>query len=157
MKDCLKPHKNLETETQLKTIIQKIQNLMYEPKNNSTIENMLKEASKFIKAPERVLDLNVIEHYESWTDLDGLVGELTMEVPVLKEVSKEDFLSIVQWIREAMENGQETDEISIEYWMNFYREFFTLNFPDIEDDELFDEIFEDTSLDELVAIAFPEA
>lgn len=157
MKDCLKPHRNLETETQLKTIIQKIQNLMYEPKNNSTIENMLKEASKFIKAPERVLDLNVIEHYESWTDLDGLVGELTMEVPVLKEVSKEDFLSIVQWIREAMENGQETDEISIEYWMNFYREFFTLNFPDIEDDELFDEIFEDTSLDELVAIAFPEA
>lgn len=157
MKDCLKPHKNLETETQLKTIIQKIQNLMYEPKNNSTIENMLKEASKFIKAPERVLDLNVIEHYESWTDLDGLVGELTMEVPVLKEVSKEDFLSIVQWIREAMENGQETDEISIEYWMNFYREFFSLNFPDIEDDELFDEIFEDTSLDELVAIAFPEA
>lgn len=50
---------------------------MYEPQNNSVVENMLKEAAKYIKAPDRVLDLAVIEGYESWTDLDGFVGELT--------------------------------------------------------------------------------
>ncbi len=156
MKDHLKPRRNLEAEKQLKSIIREIQSLMCNPKNNSVIEDKLKEAAQFIKASNRVLDLTVIEHYEEWTDLDGLVGELTMEVPVMSTISKEDFLSIVQQIREVIESGQAPDNMRLDYWMDFYREFFEVNFSNIDNvDDLFDAIFEDTSLDELVDIAFP--
>mgnify|MGYP007123092889 CR=1 FL=1 len=155
MEDYLKPHRDLESKRQLKTIIQKIQSLMYEQKNIAVIENMLKEATEFIKASDRVLDLTVIESYESWTDLDGLVGELTMEVPMLSAVSKEDFVSIVQLVREAIKTEQTPNDVPLDYFMNFYREFFSLNFPNTTDD-LFDEIFEDTSLDKLVDMVFPQ-
>ncbi|MDE7271515.1 MAG: hypothetical protein K2N95_00395 [Lachnospiraceae bacterium] len=155
MKDCLKPHRDLEAEVQLKTIIQQIQSLMDEPKNDSAVENLLIEASKYIKASDRVLDLTVIEHYEDWTDIDGIVGELTMEVPVLQAVSKEDFLSIVQEIREVIESGQAPDNMRLDYWMNFYRELFALNFPNAENVDLLDAIFEDTSLDDMIEVAFP--
>ena len=156
MKDYLKPHRDLDAEKRLKSIIEEIESLMGDPKNDSTIENKLKEAAQFIKAPDRVLDLTVIEQYTAWTDLDGLVGELTMEVPVLSSISKEDFLSIVQQMREVIKSEQAPDNMQWDYWMDFYREFFEVNFANIDDaEDLFDEIFEDTSLDELVNIAFP--
>lgn len=155
MKDCLKPHRNLEAEEQLKILIQKIQSLMDDPKNYSVIEQMLQQASVFIKAPDRVLDLIVIEQYDEWTDLDGLVGELTMEVPVLQDISKEDFLSIVQWIRTVIKSGKEPENMRLDYMTDFYRNFFILNFPQIKDiDDLFDKLFEDVSLDELINLAF---
>ena len=156
MKDYLKPHRDLDAEKRLKSIIEEIESLMGDPKNDSTIENKLKEAAQFIKAPDRVLDLTVIEQYTAWTDLDSLVGELTMEVPVLPSISKEDFLSIVQQMREVIKSEQAPDNMQWDYWMDFYREFFEVNFANIDDaEDLFDEIFEDTSLDELVDIAFP--
>ncbi len=156
MKDCFKPHRNMEAETQLKTMIQKIESLMYESQNDAIIENLLKEASKLVKAPDRVLDLTVIEHYGGWTDLDGLVGELTMEVPKLDGISKEDFLSIVRWIRAVIKNEQKMDPIRLDYWMDFYSTFFELNFPNRKEVDLFNKIFEETPLDELVNIAFPD-
>lgn len=159
MKDYLKPHRDLEAEVQLKTIIQKIQSLLDESKNDSkndsAVDDLLIEASRYVKASDRVLDLTVIEHYEDWTDLDGLVSELTMEVPVLQAVSREDFLLIAQEIRAVIESGQAPDNMRLDYWMNFYREFFAINFPSVEHVDLFDEMFEDISLDELAAIAFP--
>lgn len=156
MKDCLRPHRDSDAEKRLKLIIQEIQSLMCDPENNWMIENKLREAAQFIKAPNRVLDLTVIEHYNGWTDLDGLVGELTMEVPVLDTVSKEDFLSIVQQMRKIIKSGQAPDHMRLDYWMDFYRVFFELNFADIDHvEDLFDKIFEDTSLDELIGIAFP--
>ena len=155
MEDYLKPHRNLEAERQLKTIIQKIQSLIYKPENNAAIRDMLREASKFVKASDRVLDLEVIESYESWTDLDGLVGELTMEVPTLSFVSKENFISVIQLVREVIDTECTPNDLPLDYFMNYYREFFSLNFSDIGDD-LFDELFEDTSIDKLVDMAFPQ-
>lgn len=152
MRDCLRPHRNLAAETRLKTMIQRIQSLMYQPENHSTVEKMLEDASKLVKAPNRVLDLEVIGHYEGWTDLDGLVGELTMEVPVLTDISREDLQEIVQEMRGVIESGQAPDHMSLDYWMNFYREFFALNFPGVED-ELYDAVFEDIELDEVVEMA----
>lgn len=152
MRDCLRPHRNLAAETQLKTMIQRIQSLMYQPENHSTVEKMLEDASKLVKAPNRVLDLEMIEHYESWTDLDGLVGELTMEVPVLSDICREDLQEIVQEMRGVIESGQAPDPISLDYWMDFYREFFALNFPSAED-ELYEAVFEDIELDEVVEMA----
>lgn len=154
MRDCLRPHRNLAAETRLKTMIQRIQSLMYQPENHSTVEKVLEDASKLVKAPNRVLDLEVIEHYESWTDLDGLVGELTMEVPVLTDISREDLQEIVQEMRTVIKSGQAPEPISLDYWMDFYREFFALNFPGVED-ELYDAVFEDIGLNEVVEMALP--
>lgn len=154
LQDYLKPHRNLDAEKRLKTIIQQIQSLMDEPEHTIIVENMLKEASKLIKAPNRILDLSVIEHYESWTDVDGLVRELTMEVPLLLAVSKDDFVSIVQGIREVIEGEQVVDDMPLNSYMDFYRMFFSLNFPNVSDDKIFDEIFEDTTVDKLIEIAF---
>lgn len=152
MKDCLKPHRNVDAENQLKSFIKQIQTLMEEVDHNSIVENMVKEAAKLVKMPNRVLDLTVIEHYDSWTDIDGLVAELTMEVPKLLAISKEDFISIVQEIRHVIESGQPPASMPLDYYMNFYRTFFETNFPAIEG--LFDEIFEDTSLEKLIELAF---
>lgn len=156
MDEYLKPHRDLESERQLKAIIREIQSLMYEPKNNSVVEHLLKEAAKFVKAPDRVIDLAVIEEYESWTDLDGLAGELTMEVPVLTAVSKEDFISIIQLIREVIETEQTPNDVPLNYFMDFYREFFSIHFLN-KADSLFDEVFEDTSLGQLVDMAFSQS
>ncbi len=154
MKDCFKPHRNLADESHLKEIIEKIQSQMHEPESHSIIEALLKEAEAYIKAPNRILDLTVIEQYDEWTDLDGLVGELTMEVPKPETISEEDFLSIVQYIQETIATEQFPDTIRADYWLDFYREFFALNFPNAEPDELLDEIMESASPEELVRIAF---
>lgn len=153
IREDLKPHPDREAESQLKSLIKEIETLLNEPAEDSTVGEKLKEASRYVKAPDRVLDQSVIENYDSWTDLDGLAGELTMEVPRLTDISKEDFKSLVGWIREVIET-QETGGIRFDYWMNFYTTFFELNFPDVEEVDLFDEICEGTPLEELVGIAF---
>lgn len=152
IRDDLKPHRNQEAEKQLKLIIQDIEALMCEPENETIIESKLKEAAEFVKSPDRVLDLTVIENYESWTDLDGLVGELTMEAPKRIDISEKDFIALVQWIRENVVNG--TDDIDLQYYFDFYKAFFELNFPDKKEINLFEEIFEDTPVDKLIDFAF---
>lgn len=153
MRDCLRPHRDLEAETQLKTVILQIQSLMYEPENRAAVEKLFEDAAKLVKAPDRVLDLAVVENYEDWTDLDGLVGELTMDVPEVPDISREDLCEIVQEMRAVIGQNQAPDNISLEYWSNFYREFFAVHFPETGD-ELFDAVFEELSLDEVVGIVF---
>lgn len=97
MKDHLKPYRNLEAEKQLKAIIQQIEVLMDNPQNTYIIENLLKESVKFIKGPDKVLDLTVIENYESWTNIDDLVRELTTEIPVLS-LTREELADLVEEI-----------------------------------------------------------
>ncbi len=156
MKESLKPHRDIYAEAQLKEIIGEIQALLHESKGDA-VDELLKKAAQFIKSPDRVLDLEVIEHYEGWTDLDGLAGELTMEVPRLENISKEDFTEIVLWIRKAVENEQEMGDIRPDFLMDFYREFFALHFPDAGDGELLDEIFDGAPLEKLLGIAFPDS
>ena len=95
MKNHLQPHRNLESERQLKAIIQQIEALMYEPENKHEVEKLLRKATKFIKAKDMSLDLDVIRHYDGWTDLDTLVTELTMELPA-SQLSREDLADIVE-------------------------------------------------------------
>ena len=97
MKNHLKPHRNLESERQLKAIIQQIEALMYEPENKHEVEKLLRKATKFIKAKDMSLDLDVIRHYDGWTDLDTLVTELTMELPA-SQLSREDLADIVEML-----------------------------------------------------------
>jgi hypothetical protein len=97
MKNHLKPHRNLESERKLKAIIQQIEALMYEPENKHEVEKLLRKATKFIKAKDMSLDLDVIRHYDGWTDLDTLVTELTMELPA-SQLSREDLADIVEML-----------------------------------------------------------
>ena len=78
-----------------------------------------------------------------------------MEIPQLPTVSKEDFISIVQYIREVIESRETPDNMPLDCWRDFYIVFFTLNFPNVDSDDLFEEMFEDTSIDTLVDMVFP--
>lgn len=60
----------------------------------------------------------------------------------------------MQYIQETIATEQFPDTIRADYWLDFYREFFALNFPNAEPDELLDEIMEGASPEELVRIAF---
>lgn len=155
MKDYLKPHRNLDAERQLKAIILQIESLMNKSENTPTIEEMLEEAAKLVKSSDRILDLTVIEDYESWTDLDGLVCELTMEIPKLPTVSREDFVAIAQYIRRIIESGATPDNMPLDCWKEFYIGLFALNFPNVDADDLFEKMFEDISIDALVDMVFP--
>lgn len=100
IKDALKMIQNRDLNAdarQLKAIIQEIEAIMYEAGNESRVENLLGEAAKFVKAKDRVLNLMVIEQYYSWTDLDGLVCELTMEAPAF-QLSRPDLIDLVETI-----------------------------------------------------------
>ena len=50
MKNHLKPHRNLESERQLKAIIQQIEALMYESENKHEVEKLLRKATKFYQS-----------------------------------------------------------------------------------------------------------
>lgn len=111
MKNHLQPHRNFEAEKQLKAIIQQIEALMYEPKNKQEVEKLLKKAKGLITATDVSLDLDVIGHYDSWTDLDTFVAELTMELPTSK-MSREDLVDIVEMLKtmEDKETGKKLSE-----------------------------------------------
>ncbi|MFQ7355492.1 MAG: hypothetical protein ACLU8S_16535 [Coprococcus phoceensis] len=116
MKNDLKPHRNLEAEKQLKDIIQQIEVLMYEPKNKHKVENLLKKATKFIKAQNRVLDLDLIKYYYGSTDLDTLVTELTMEQPA-SQMSREELVDIVEMLTtmQDKETGKNLSEVECDF------------------------------------------
>ncbi|MBO5093655.1 MAG: bacteriocin immunity protein [Lachnospiraceae bacterium] len=107
MKNHLAPHRNLESEKQLKAIIQQIEELMYDPGSKEQVEDLLKEAAGLIKAPDMVLDLDLIKQYDGFTNLDTLVTELTMELPAAG-LSREDLIDIVEMLLTMRD--QETGE-----------------------------------------------
>ncbi len=50
MKNHLQPHRNLESERQLKAIIQQIEALMYEPENKHEVEKLLRKSHKIYQS-----------------------------------------------------------------------------------------------------------
>lgn len=160
IREDLIPHRDKEAEKQLKALIKKIEKLMDKPKNQATVEELLKKAAEYVKVPDRVLDLTVIEQYYSWTDLDGLVGELTVEVPKLSDISKEDFVALAQYISDVLAQTSKTRKITdFEYLEDYYTRFFELNYPEIKDFDIFEQIvgayLDKTPLEEVVNKVYP--
>jgi len=149
LKEKYKPHRDQIIENKLKTIIEDIENKIDDRNEQDYIEDRLNEASQYIKAKERVLDRDVIEHYTAWTDLDGLVSELTMFVPTDLKFTKFDLTALVFYIREAIANGED-----FEYIMNFYQCLFEENLPQVDSFELFDMICGDTSIEKIIDFVF---
>lgn len=160
IREDLIPHRDKEAEKQLKALIEKIEKLMDKPKNQATVEELLKKAAEYVKVPDRVLDLTVIEQYYSWTDLDGLVGELTVKVPKLSDITKEDFAALVQYISDVLAQTSKTRKITdFEYMEDYYTRFFELNYPEIKDFDIFEQIvgayLDKTPLEEVVNKVYP--
>lgn len=147
LREDLIPSRDIEAENKLKELILEIENRMADAGNTELMEEKLKEAGKYIKAKDRVLDLTVIEQYYSWTDLDGLVGELTMQVPTGVQLSEDELSELIEYLRNTLVNAEPDGDMDYKY--NFYRNFFEENFP--ENDEAFDMIFEeDISVEDIV-------
>ena len=150
----LLPRDKEKDKAELKAIIEKIEELMYDPKNEAQVSELLKKASGYVTAPDRVLDRIVVEQYYSWTSLDGLVDELTVAVSKVPNISREDFAALAQWIADAITNKTK----DVEELDNYYHSFFELNFPHIEDIDIFGEIMaaalEGTSLEKVVDLVY---
>lgn len=148
LREDLIPSRDIEAENKLKELILEIENRMADAGNTEElIEEKLKEAGKYIKAKDRVLDLTVIEQYDSWTDLDGLVGELTMQVPTGVQLAEDELSELIEYLRNTLVDAEPDGDMDYKY--NFYRSFFEENFP--ENDEAFDMIFEEAmSVEDIV-------
>lgn len=133
------PMRDIEAENKLKELILEMEDRIDDAGSAEFMEEKLKEAGKYIKAKDRVLNATVIEQYESWTDLDGLVEELTMQVPAGVQLSEGELLELIEYLRKTLVNAEPDGDM--EYKYNFYRNFFEENFP--ENDEAFDMVFEE--------------
>lgn len=148
------PVRNIQAEEKLKILIIEIEQMLGNPAMTDSIEEKLEQAKKFITVPGRIIDLDVIEQYYSWTTLDGLVRELTMEIPVNTVLSKDELSELLTYLRENLINGIPDEDT--EYKIQFYTDFFDENYPDYEDvfDMLYDEII---SVDDIVNLLTMES
>lgn len=116
LREDLIPSRDIEAENKLKELILEIENRMADAGNTEElIEEKLKEAGKYIKAKDRVLDLTVIEQYDSWTDLDGLVGELTMQVPTGVQLAEDELSELIEYLRNTLVDAEPDGDMDYKY------------------------------------------
>ena len=153
MKEYLKIHRDRDRENALKVLVEEIEELL-DTSNEELVEKKLAKANILVTADERVLDEYAVREYYSWTDLDGLVGELTVNVPKLEHIDVEDLKELVEWMRKVIAEEETLEDIDYEYFDNYYHEFFLKNFPNGE--EAYEAIFEECSVQEVIEIAYEE-
>lgn len=88
----------------------------------------------------------------NWRQLDGLVGELMMKVPQVDNIEKTDLIELIYWMRKIILDEEELEGIDYEYFDNYYRSFFELNFPNGA--AAYDAIFEEISAEDIIEIAY---
>ena len=59
-------------------------------KYDELAEEKMTKANALVTADGRMLDEYAVRYYYSWTDLEGLVGELTMNVPKIERIEAQD-------------------------------------------------------------------
>ena len=150
----LRPRRNLEAERQLKSLILEIEGMLQQGQELALIEKKVEQADKYAVTPGRLLDLEVIREYGTWTDLDTLVTDLTMEVPSDIHLTKDEFKKLAFWINENVINGMEGDRRW--YFKYYYDMLFSLVFPDTIEYDIMEQIENDVSIDEIVARIYLE-
>ena len=153
MKEYLKIHRDRDRENALKALIEEIEALL-DTSNEELVKEKLAKANTLVTADERVLDEYAVREYYGWTDLDGLVGELTVKVPKLEHIDVEDLKELVEWMRKVIAEEESLEDIDYEYFDNYYREFFLKNFPNGE--EAYEAIFEECTVQKVIEIAYEE-
>lgn len=150
MRQELVVKRNLENEVLLKAIIEEI-----EAKTGRVDESELEEL--YLKAnelvvPERAVDETLIDQYYSWASLDDLVGELTMEVPKVNDITREELAEVINYMRDIIHDRKQLYEIDFNYFNQFYYRFFEENFANGE--VAHEMVYEDVPVEKVVEEAF---
>lgn len=95
-----------------------------------------------------------MKYYYSWTDLEGLVGELTINVPKIEHIEAQDLEELIIWMRKVIAGEETLEDIDYGYFDDYYREFFLKNLPNGEN--AYEAIFEECKVQEVIDIAYQE-
>ena len=145
LREELVPKRDINIEKKIKNIIIEIENVLEDETKKEFIESKIEEANELIISKNRILDLYTIEYYYSWTSLDGLVAELTLNVPDKIKLSLEEMEELLIYIQrniidtEVIDSRNDEELVDFEYGMNFYHEYFEKNYSL----ELFGELFDE--------------
>lgn len=147
----LRPKRNLVAERQLKSLILEIEGMLQQ--GQEQIEEKIQQAAAYVVTPGKLLDLEVIREYETWTDLDTLVTDLTMEVPSDVHLTKDEFKKLAFWINENVINGMEGDKQ--EYYEYYYDMLFSFMFPDEISYDIMERFKEGDPIEGITAHLYP--
>lgn len=153
MKEYLRIRRDIDRENTLKALIEEIEEL-FDAGNDELAEEKMTKANALVTADGRMLDEYAVRYYYSWTDLEGLVGELTMNVPKIERIEAQDLEELIVWMRKVIADEETLEDIDYGYFDNYYREFFLKNFPNGE--EAYEAIFEECKVQEVIDIAYQE-
>ena len=153
MKEYLRIRRDIDRENTLKALIEEIEEL-FDAGNDELAEEKMTKANALVTADGRMLDEYAVRYYYSWTDLEGLVGELTMNVPKIERIEAQDLEELIVWMRKVIADEETLEDIDYGYFDNYYREFFLKNFPNGE--EAYEAIFEECKVQEVIDIAYRE-
>ncbi len=153
MKEYLRIRRDIDRENTLKALIEEIEEL-FDAGNDELAEEKMTKANALVTADGRMLDEYAGRYYYSWTDLEGLVGELTMNVPKIERIEAQDLEELIVWMRKVIADEETLEDIDYGYFDNYYREFFLKNFPNGE--EAYEAIFEECKVQEVIDIAYQE-
>lgn len=153
MKEYLRIQRDIDRENALKILIEEIEELL-DAGNDELVEEKMKKANTLVTADGRILDEYAVRYYYSWTDLEGLVGELTINVPKIEHIEEQDLEELIIWMRKVIAGEEPLEDINYGYFDDYYREFFLKNFPNGED--AYEAIFEECKVQEVIDIAYQE-
>ena len=153
MKEYLRIRRDIDRENTLKALIEEIEELL-DAGNDELMEEKMTKANALVTADGRMLDEYAVRYYYSWTDLEGLVGELTMNVPKIERIEAQDLEELIVWMRKVIADEETLEDIDYGYFDNYYREFFLKNF--LNGEEAYEAIFEECKVQEVIDIAYQE-
>lgn len=153
MKEYLRIQRDIDRENTLKVLIEEIEELL-DTGNDELVKEKIAKATTLVTAGGRILDEYAVRYYYSWTDLEGLVGELTINVPKVERIEAQDLEELIIWMRKVIAGEETLENIDYGYFDNYYREFFLENLPNGE--AAYKAIFEECKVQEVIDIAYQE-
>lgn len=153
MKEYLRIQRDIDRENTLKVLIEEIEELL-DTGNDELVKEKIAKANTLVTADGRILDEYTVRYYYSWTDLEGLVGELTINVPKIECIEAQDLEELIIWMRKVIAGEETLEDIDYAYFDNYYRQFFLENLPNGED--TYEAIFKECKVQEVMDIAYQE-
>ena len=110
MKEYLRIRRDIDRENTLKALIEEIEEL-FDAGNDELAEEKMKKANALVTADGRMLDEYAVRYYYSWTDLEGLVGELTINVPKIERIEAQDLEELIVWMRKVIADEETLEKL----------------------------------------------
>lgn len=147
MREDLIAKRDLERERKLKKILIHIENQLDLGKTEEDLKKEFAEANSLVTS-DGIVNEYVMRYYYGWTSMDGLVGELTINVPQIGEIREDEFREFVIWFRKIINDEIILEGMDFEYFSNYYDTFFRVNFRGYED--LSSDIYGGKDIEEMV-------